>query len=345
MSVTAAHGLTNATDAQARHRVTLVVIGLLLILGTSPVYVHHIFSLGNTQLLAGIDHLGALCLTAMHLLLQPVHNTFHIVILAGVAYAAWDRARAWQLLRRTLALLDQRAPAFNDPFWRACTAAQVDPARVRIVAGLPNPAFTVGLFAPRMYLAKELCQRLPRDQLAAVIMHEGAHVRRRDPLRLFLLRLLACTLFWIPALRRLEEDVRDEAEVLADDFAARGQPLVLASALLALAEWRRAPATPPLTVGFQRDDLLERRIRRLAGEEPSVRSHVTRRSIVSATLALSIVWSSGILMAHPLPNGTHATGVARHCEHDGRFALGHLFCLGSPFTQLRHHNECPHRVH
>ncbi len=342
MSVTPAHGLTQVTDPQARHRVTLVAIGLLLILGTSPVYVHHLFSLGSTQLLAGIDHLGALCLTAMHLLLQPVHNIFHIVILAGGAYAAWDRARAWQLLRRTLALLDQRTPAVNDPFWRACSAAQVNPWRVRIVAGLPNPAFTVGLLAPRIYLARELSQRLPQEQLAAVIMHEGAHVRRRDPLRLFLLRLLACTLFWIPALRRLEEDVGDEAEVMADDFAAGERPLVLASAILALASWTTAADTRALTVGFHSDALLERRIRRLAGEAMPVRSHLTRRSVIGAALALSLVWSSGVLMAHPLPNAEHDSAGAPHCDHDGRFALGHLFCLGSPFSTSRHRG-CPHR--
>jgi len=335
---------TRAVREQTRHRVALLAIGLLLVLGTSPVYAHHLFSLGGAQLLSGIDHLGALCLTALHLLLQPVHRVFHIVILAGVAYAVWDRLHAWRSLRRTLALLEQHAPDSGDHFWRACTAAGANPRRVRVVEGLPNPAFTVGLLVPRIYLAEELGQRLTPDQLRAVIMHEGAHVRRYDPLRLFLLRLLACTLFWIPALRRLEDDVRDEAEILADDFARRGQPLVLASAILALADWRSARSAPAVAVGFQRDELLERRVRRLAGEDMPVRSHVTRRSIVAAGLALSLVWSSGVLMAHPLPNAAHATGVAPHCEHEGRFALAHLFCLGSPFSQSRH-DDCPHRAH
>jgi Zn-dependent protease with chaperone function len=342
--VTAALTRTPAVREHARHRVTLVAIGLLLILGTSPVYVHHLFSLGGAQLLAGMDHLGALCLTALHLLLQPVHRLFHVVIVAGVAYAVWDRLRAWRSLRRTLSLLEQRAPAAGDHFWHACTEAAVNPRRVRVVAGLPNPAFSVGLLAPRIYLAEELGQRLTPDQLRAVITHEGAHVRRHDPLRHFLLRLLACTLFWIPALRRLEEDVRDEAEVLADDFAAGAQPFVLASAILALADWSSTLDRRALAVGFQRDELLERRIRRLAGEKIPVRSHVTRRSVVSAAFALSLVWSSGVLMAHPLPNAAHASGVAPHCDHHGESAFMHLFCLGSPFTRARHH-DCPHRAH
>jgi hypothetical protein len=305
--------------------------------------VHHLFALGDAQLLAGIDHLGALCLTALHLLLQPVHGVFHILTFAGVGYAVWDRGRAWLSLRRTLGLLDQRAPAAGDVFWRACYETRVDPRRVRVVAGLPNPAFTAGLVTPQIYLAEGLGRCLSPAQLTALISHEAAHVRRRDPLRHFLLRLLACTLFWIPALRRLEEDVRDEAEVLADDLAAGSKPLVLASTILALADWHGARRTPAVAVGFQRDDLLERRIRRLAGEETPRRSHVTRRSLLGASLALGLVWSSGVLMAHPLPNVTHATaGATAHCEHEGRFALGHLFCLGSPFSRARH-AECPHQ--
>ena len=334
---------TPAIRELARHRVTLVAIGLLLILGTSPVYAHHIFSLGGAQLLAGMDHIGTLCLTALHLLLQPVHSIFHVVLLAGVAYAVWDRARAWRALRRTLSMLEQRIPDVSDVFGRACATVGVDPSRVRIVRGLPNPAFTVGLLRPRVYLAAELATGLARDELLAVLAHEGVHVRRRDPLRLFLLRLLACTLFWIPALRRLAEDMSDEAELLADDVAVRGEPLALASAILALANWSAHRNAPPLAVGFRQDALLERRIRRLVGEDVPARRHVTRRSLLSAGLALSLVWSSGVLMAHPLPNEVHRSGHEVHCEHDGAFALAHLFCLGSPFGQVRH-EDCPHRV-
>jgi beta-lactamase regulating signal transducer with metallopeptidase domain len=318
-------------------------MGVLLILGTSPVYMHHLFALGNAQLLAGVDHLGALCVIALHLLLQPVHRFFHVIILAGVMYAVWDRLRAWRSLREALSLLEQRTPRSRDSFWRACREAGVDPRRVRVVGGLPNPAFTVGLVIPRIYLAEELGRRLSAEQLRALVKHEGAHVRRHDPLRLCLLRLLAYTLFWIPALRRLEDDVRDEAEMLADDVAADGEPLVLASAILALADWHSALSAPALAVGFQRDDLLERRIRRLAGEDMPARSHVTRRSMVGAALALGLVWSSGVLMAHPLPNVAHAVAATTHCQHEGHFALGHLFCLGSPFSHSRH-GECPHRV-
>lgn len=327
---------------QSHRRATLLGICLLLILGTGPVYGHHIYELGAAELLSGIDHIGALCVTALHMLLLPVHKFFHFIIVSGVLYALWDRLRAWRSAKDSLASLDQRLPSPNDVFGRSALDAGVSLSRIRIVRDLPNPAFTAGLVQPRIYLAEELPQRLTESQLCAVVAHERVHLERRDPLRIFLLRLLARTLFWIPALRRLADDVGDEAEILADDHAARGQPLVLASAILALASWGTHRPLPELSVGFQRHDLLERRIRRLAGEDIGVRSHVTRRSILTAALALSLVWTSGAVVAHPLPAQEHHAAGAAHCEHEHEFPLAHLFCLGSPFTQSRD-ADCPHR--
>jgi Zn-dependent protease with chaperone function len=332
---------TLALREQRHRRVTLVAMGILLVLGTSPVYVHHVAAHSTHELLAGLDHLGTLCITALHLLLLPVHRFSHIIILAGVLYAAWDRLRAWRAVRGTLGPLEQQEPVSGDRFWRAASAVGLDPRRIRVVEGLPNPAFTVGLISPRVYLAGEMATHLAPEQLEAVMAHEGEHVARRDPLRLFLLRLLACTLFWIPAFRRLADDVRDEAEVRADDAAARGRPLVLASAILAISSWGASPPTPTSAVGFHRDDLLERRVRRLAGEETPVRSHLTRRSVLGAAAALSLVWASGLVVAHPLPSAEHHVAGTEHCRHRGESAFEHLFCLGSPFSRSRL-ATCPH---
>jgi beta-lactamase regulating signal transducer with metallopeptidase domain len=330
--------VSGAIRERWRRRYTLLAIALLIVLSTGPVYGHHL-PLDAGGLLAGIDHIGALCMTAMHLLLTPVHRLFHLVIIAGVLYAACDRIRAWRVAQRTLGPLDARQPEPGDAFWRAATAARLDPRRLRVVGGLPNPAFTTGLLRPSVYVADVLAARLPHEQLTAILAHERAHVARRDPLRLSFFRALACTLFWIPALRRLAEDLADEAEVLADDAAVDGRPLVLASAILTLAQWPGDLATSVGAAGSTRPDLLERRIRRLAGQEMPPRSHVTRRSIVTAAAALALVWSSGTLMAHPMPAASPIEHH-RHCDHRGELPLVHLFCLGSPLAASS--ASCPH---
>ncbi|MBC7791448.1 MAG: M56 family metallopeptidase [Anaerolineae bacterium] len=339
--MSARFGETFSLHWHAPRRATLLAICSLLILGTGPVFGHHVNGLGTTEALSGIDHIGALCVTALHMLLLPVHKFFHVLIVGGVVYALYDRLRAWRSAGISLASLEQRQPSSREVFGRCALHAGVNLARIRVVRDLANPAFTAGLVSPCIYLAEELPRRLTESQLTAVMAHERAHLDRRDPLRLFLLRTLACTLFWIPALRKLADDVADEAEIRADDHAALGQPLVLASAILALASWRTDLPAPQLSVGFQRNDLLERRIRRLAGEDIGIRSHVTRRSILSAAFALSLVWTSGAVVAHPLPAVGHHGTRDLHCDHERESALVHLFCLGSPFVRFGA-ADCPH---
>jgi Zn-dependent protease with chaperone function len=340
---------------QSRRRVLLLGVAALIVLSTSPVFGHHLATRADA-ILAGYDHVANLCLIAMHHLLAPVHFLFHSLLPAGVAFAVWDRWRARSGLVRTLAALDARVPSTEESIGAAAVRVGLPLADVRVVDGLPNPAFTAGFWRPRVYVSAALSDLLDPAQLDAVLAHEKAHVARRDPLRLSLLRFLACTVFYIPALRRLADDLTDEAEIDADDVAAADcSPFALATAILALAEWaggRRAlDGVTTLPTGavagihgftpFQRVDLLERRIRRLAGEEADVGTHVTRRSLGAAGAVLAAVVLSGVMMVHPLPAAEPVAGQpVPHCRHEGESALTHLFCLG---WQARPHGApCPH---
>jgi Zn-dependent protease with chaperone function len=303
---------------QAHRRSILLGLSVLLLLGMSPLLGHHL-PFGFDQALEGRDHLWALCLIALHAILAPVHAGFHALFVAGLAYAGWDRFRAWRSLGRALAPFGALPPEPGSAIWRAAAAAGVDRNRVLVVPGLPSPAFTAGWLRPRVYVAAAVVERLSGEELAAVLAHEGSHVRRRDPLRLSVLRFLACTLFWLPALRRLATDIAAEGEVRADDLAAERHGLALASALVRLAAWE--PAAETLGVGFTGGDLLERRVLRLTGEEIAPKSHVTRRSLAGATAALLLAGLAGAVVAHPMPDGHDA-----HCDGHARAAVFHLFC-------------------
>jgi Zn-dependent protease with chaperone function len=316
------HAAASARE-QRHRRLLLLAIGALLLLAMSPLFGHHL-GRQTDALFAGRDHLGALCLIALHHLAEPVHRLFHILFLAGVAYALWDRVQAWTRVRRTLGLLPTSASAQDGGIAAAARDVGLPNSRVRVLRRLPSPAFTVGWLRPRVYVAAELESALSPDQLRAVLAHEAEHVRRRDPLRLSLLRFVSLTLFWLPALRRLADDFADDAEIVADDAATAGRPLVLASAILALAEWGQ-PRSSSGGTAFDERDLLERRIRRLAGEETPPRSRLTRRSLLAAGAALMLVWASGAAVAHPLPDGLlHAS----HCVHPDAAPWTHLTCGG-----------------
>lgn len=147
----------------------------------------------------------------------------------------------------------------------------------------------------------------------------------------------------------------------ADDAAAAAtDPLVLAGALVALGGWRMRSAPQAesgrwgagYAVGFAHPDLLERRVRRLAGEDTTPASRVSRRSLAGAVLALAVVWMSGVVEVHALPRDLPAShmGVMAsadlHCFHHHASALSHLFCRhgrhGGWFT--RGGSDCPHRA-
>lgn len=332
--------LARATGTiEGRHRrLVLFATGVLILLATSPVLAHHVGSRLD-QLLAGRDHVWMVCVIAVHQMLAPIHEIFHGLLVAGLGFAIWDRSRAWLSVRRLLSSVESSKPTSGDAFWAAAVAAEVPPSLLRIVDGLPNPAFTAGWLRPHIYVAARLPDALSTGELSAVLAHEHAHVRRRDPARLSVLRFVGCALFWLPALRRLAADAADDAEIAADDTAVRGQPLVLASAILKLAAWRVPGQDSDLggrvlasgsgvVIGFQRDALLDRRIHRLVGEETPVVTHVTRRSLAAAFAGLVLVWSSGLAVAHPLPaNSEHGAPHGGHCTQHRSWAVEHLFCL------------------
>lgn len=334
----------------SRRRVLLMLISALTLLATIPVVGHH--ALGSeANFLDGRDNLGNLCLVALHIILGPVHSGFHIALGFGLVYAAADRGRAWLRLRRVIGTLNLMSPLSLGPFRSAIAGAGVDPDKVRVVDALPNPAFTAGWWKPRIYLSAQLADTLSAPELERLVLHERAHLERRDPLRLAILRFFACMLFWIPALRKLAADVADEAEFEADDAAINGKPLVLASAILSIARWRQTRLPTAAASGFSDYDLVEQRVRRLSGEIPPSRSHVTTRSLIAATAMLAAVLSSGVMVTHPLSpvesiaqadHSAHVGGHTGRCRGHDEPVFFHLFCGGLPFGLGG--VDCPHHI-
>lgn len=111
-----------------------------------------------------------------------------------------------------------------------------------------------GAARPNLFVSRRVLERCSSEELAAIVAHEAAHLRRRDPLSRTLLRAcpdpLACT----PYGHALERAWEDAAEEAADDDAAAGgaaRSLDLASALLAVARLAGESALarfPPLAL-------------------------------------------------------------------------------------------------
>jgi hypothetical protein len=154
------------------------------------------------------------------------------------------------------------------------------------------------------------------------LAHERHHARRRDPLRLASSRVLADSLFFLPALRRLVERQQALAEIGADEAAvatAGGDRSMLASAMLGFSE-----ASDDEAIGLDPE-----RIDYLLGEGPRWRfplalclaigfalaavlgfAVLAGQASGSATLALPFVSARPcILMLATIPAGVGAAGI------------------------------------
>lgn len=323
----------------AHRRFLLLGMSSLLLLSILPTFGHHLPG-GDGVPVGRIDHLGAFCAAALRVMLTPVHGAFHLALLVGMVYAIWDRFSAWRSVSSILGALSGHSPARGTRIWNAALRAGVDTSRVVVVAGLPNPAFTAGLWAPRIYVSSVLEVRLAQEEIDSVVAHEAAHLRRKDPLRLSTYRFLSCLLFWMPALKGLAADMADEAEIEADDAAAESGPLPLASAILRLASNPGATFTAGRVVGFYRRDLLDRRIRRLTGENTVLPTRVSRRSLVLAGCAVMLVLLSGLSAAEGTGAGAAtAVAAANHCDRHGDL-WSHLWCASGDCDAHRAH--CHH---
>ena len=76
----------------------------------------------------------------------------------------------------------------------------------------------LGILRPIIVFPADLVEKLRVDELALVIMHELAHVRRYDNLTLLLQRLVSAVLFFHPAVWLCGRMLRREAEQACDDF-------------------------------------------------------------------------------------------------------------------------------
>jgi Zn-dependent protease with chaperone function len=326
-------------SAELRGRVLLYGgVGGLLVLTLAPLLLPDVGGV-FAPLLERCRELLAHCLLALRAAGAPLYWLPILLLVGGTAYASIDRVRVWIRLDRLLAYHSTRLPYPDEPIGRLAREFGLG-RRVRVLVGLaPNPAFTVGVLRPRVYIAEELQQTLTPLELRAVFRHELYHLRRHDPLRFAVLRFLSKSLFWLPLLRVWIEELMEAAELMADDFAAARSggvdPLDVASALIALGRANERALTGAVSIGGFR--LLDRRVRRLAGVPIAVSPRLPIRPALLSFGALAIFWTLSLLSppsahalptmhAHePCPHGVHA-GPHEHCPRCDRPHLATHSC-------------------
>lgn len=130
---------------------------------------------------------------------------------------------------------------------RTVEPLKIDGTPVMLLDDDRPQAFCAGFARPSVYVSTGALLALDDDALRAVVAHERHHQRRRDPIRLLIIRALGEGLFFVPVLRHLGHRYAVLAETAADEAAVRaaGSRSALASALLTFGE----RADPRVVVG------------------------------------------------------------------------------------------------
>ncbi len=215
-------------------------------------------------------------------------------LLAGLARVAW---------------IDRRAcPVTNGPLHsRLRSAARRLGIRQRVIL-LESDAIAVPvtwqLFHPRVLVPRGM-QSWSADCQTAVLLHELAHVRRRD-YGTQLAAHLAVTLYWFnPLVWLARRGLYSEREHACDDAVLHAgvRPSTYAAHLVEVARSVRQDPQPSVAIALMRSSRLHQRVQAIL-DPATGRTSPNRRTIVSfASVALALVIPLAALQPMPLEAG------------------------------------------
>lgn len=141
-------------------------------------------------------------------LLRPVGTLLCVVWLAGIFFATGRaivflaRFKRWQ---QTIVAADS-PPLLEAARWAARRAGLRHEIAIYRCDALPAPV-TFGLFRPRVVVPRDIASHLTSDQLRVVLLHEMAHIARRDLWIGLLQQAAQIVVWWNPLVRRINGNV------------------------------------------------------------------------------------------------------------------------------------------
>ena len=157
-------------------------------------------------------------------------------------------------------------------------------------------AGVLGCGAPVIVLAPTLLEELSREDLDRVVIHEWAHVQRRDDVAQLVQRVVHMAAGWHPAMWWLDRRLEFEREVACDSIAVAttGCARRYAACLLTLATLRSRSVQPLPALAAASSGGLRRRIVRILAGPSDVPAWRARAIGLSAGIILAAVaWSAG----------------------------------------------------
>jgi beta-lactamase regulating signal transducer with metallopeptidase domain len=149
----------------------------------------------------------------------------------------------------------------------------------------------IGFFAPRILIPEWLMERLTRQELEQVVLHEAEHLQRRDDWTNLLQKLCLVVFPLNPALAFIERRLCGEREMACDEGVVRRTqaPRAYAACLAGLAERHMEHRAEALSLGARAKALTLSAFERRPELARRVHSILVRRSAINPVVSRALV--------------------------------------------------------
>lgn len=217
----------------------------------------------------------------------------------GLARMAYGAMRLRRVTQRGIPLESPQAEELQELV--AVTAPRYS-VRLGVLSDA-HDALTSGVRRPTIWLPKSWLMELSPAALEQVVLHELAHVVRRDVAHNLIERFVTCLLWFHPIVWRLTERIRFEREACCDAWVVRqtGNPAAYGELLASVGSLtvETAPMKYALGMAAPHSALLER-VERVLGAKPRAERRALVRALAASCVAVALL--AAIVLVPVLPS-------------------------------------------
>jgi D-alanyl-D-alanine endopeptidase (penicillin-binding protein 7) len=160
-----------------------------------------------------------------------------------------------------------------------------------VLSDAVTTAAVLGWGSPMIAVAPSLVKTLEADELDRVLVHEWAHVQRRDDLVNILQIVVRIVAGWHPALWWIDDRLQIEREIACDEItvAVTGSPKSYAQCLMKLASLRGIPAAMRTAPAIFTPSSLRARVVKIVSPHASIAPAWSRSIAAAVVTALCLI--------------------------------------------------------